>query len=91
MSILQKRIKIVEDCLVQELDNTMVILNLNTESYYELDEVGKRLWELFAQHEEVQKVFDLFQEEYDVEPGLLEKDIDLFTTRLADAQLITVS
>lgn len=88
--MLQKYIKIEEDVLVQELDNSTVILNLNTEQYYGLDEVGQRIWQLFSEHQNTQIVRDIIVQEYDVHPDLLEADIARLIIELSEAKLISV-
>ena len=40
------RITVPPDVLVRELDGQAVLLNLENEAYYGLDEVGTRMWTL---------------------------------------------
>lgn len=91
MDKLPNKVKIVEDVLAQDLEREAVLLNLSTEHYYGLDEVGQYLWKMFSKHEDVQFVYETMLKEYDVTPGRLEKDMILFIKKLSEAQLIVVS
>lgn len=91
MNNLPKNIKIEEDILVQDLDNSTVILNLNTEQYYGLNEVGQRIWQLFSEHQDTHIVWCILLEEYDVDPELLQADIMHLIAELSEAKLISVS
>jgi len=90
MSTLPAYVKINEDALMQQLGDEMMILNLASEHYYKLDEVGARLLQLFSEHDSVQQVFDLIMQEYDVPADLLKKDMALLIEQLSKAQLISV-
>ena len=90
MNILEKKITISDDCLVQKMGEGLVLMNLGTEYFYELDETGKRFWELLSEHQEIGTAFNLLQEEYEVSPELLEKDLAALIDGLVKAHLITV-
>lgn len=91
MTILPKTVTIAEDVLVQELDNTTIVLNLVTEHYYGLDEVGHRLWNLLSELKDVHRVYDIMIQEYDVEPDLLQEDMLRLINALYKAKLISVA
>jgi hypothetical protein len=91
MNTLPTYVKINEDALMQQLGNEMMILNLGSEHYYKLDEVGARMVQLFSEHENVQQVFELMMQEYDVSADLLKKDMALLIEQLSIAQLISVN
>lgn len=91
MNSLPTTIEIKEDILVQELDNSTVILNLNTEHYYGLDEVGQRIWQLFSEQHDSQTVLSKLIDEYDVDPAILEADMISLINEMSEANLISVS
>lgn len=91
MNELLKKITIEENILIQELNDSIILLNLNTEHYYGLDHVGQRFWRLLTEHHDVQKVYDIMVEEYDVAPELLKADISRLIKELAEAKLISVT
>lgn len=91
MTIIPQKVTIADEVLVQDLDNTTIVLNLVTEHYYGLDEVGRRLWQLLSELKDVQQVYDIMIEEYDVEPNLLQKDMIRLLNALSEAKLISVA
>ena len=89
MSIpLSSTITISSEVLAQEVDGETVLLDLQSESYFGLDAVGTRIWQLLNEHNELQKVFDIMLEEYDVNPKQLENDLNDLVGKLIDEKLI---
>jgi len=86
---LSSNITISSEVLAQEVDGETVLLDLQSESYFGLDEVGTRIWQLLQEHNQPQKVFDILLEEYDVDANLLEHDLQALLDKLLDAELIT--
>ena len=76
--------------LFQELDGEAVLLNLESESYFGLDDVGTRIWQLLVEHAQLRRVYEQMQKEYDVEEDKLRTDILGLVTKLDEAGLITV-
>jgi hypothetical protein len=52
-----------------------VILGLKDGVYFELNEVGARIWHLLQQPRSLQSVLDTLLEEYDVSPAQCEADL----------------
>lgn len=77
-----------DDVLMRVLDGESVILNLNSESYFGLDEVGTRIWTVVTEAPSIQVGYNQLLEEYDVEPDVLRKDIDELLTQLVEHGLI---
>ncbi len=90
MNLLGKKIKVSEHALVQKLGDGLVIMNLDTEDFYELNEAGKHFWELLTEHLEIAKALSTLQQEYDVSPELLEKDMIQLISGLVDRKIIAV-
>ncbi len=88
MTFLEEKIALSENCIVREMGNSFVILNLGTERFYELNEVGKRFWELFTDNKEYTLTLDILLEEYDVTAEQLQKDISRLIEGLKKAGLI---
>ena len=88
MTILEQKIKISENSVVREMGNGIVILNLNTERFYELDEVGKRFWELLSGDQEYTFALNALQDEYEVSTEQLQADIIRLIEELKKAELI---
>ena len=76
------------EVMFQELGGEMGLLDLASESYFGLDEVGARIWALLHEHGELQTVFEAMLAEYDVEPREREKDLLELVERLLEAGLV---
>jgi len=87
---LSSHIKISREVLSQEVSGETVLLDLQSESYFGLDEVGTRIWQLLQQEGCLQQVFDTMLEEFDVDEKQLEKDLGDLLDKLTDEGLITV-
>ncbi len=81
------------DKLVQkDLDSgEFVMLDLRDNTYYGLNPVGRRIWELIQQPVKVSQVRDSLLEEYDVDPDQCTQDLiallnDLVNKGLAELQ-----
>jgi hypothetical protein len=67
------------------------ILNLKNGTYYGLDPVGARVWDLVQEPRTVSDLRELLIAEYDVDPVRLESDIRDLLRQLADNQLLEIS
>jgi len=85
-----KKISISEDALSQEVNGETVILDLKSESYFGLDQVGTRIWQLLQEHNDTQPVLETMLTEYDVEPAQLKSDIDELLEKLCEAGLVNL-
>jgi hypothetical protein len=84
---LDSRFILSKDALFRELDGEAVILDLDSGTYFGLNAVGTRMWQLIAQHERLQAVLDDLCLEYDATRETLESDLLELVARLADARL----
>jgi len=79
-----------DSVLVRELGGELVLLNLDSESYFGLDEVGARMWHELLAGPTVEAACERLLAEFDVEPAQLRADLDHLVWRLREAQLIQV-
>lgn len=84
-------VTISPDVVFRELDGEMVILDLQSGTYFGLDDVGARAWSLMAEHGSLQAVFDTLHREYDVTAAVLEDDLLDLVTQLTVKGLARVS
>jgi len=84
-------IKISSEVLTQEVGGETVILDLKSESYFGLDEVGTRIWQLLQEQKDIQTITATMLNEYDVEEKQLEKDIQNLLTQLNKAGIVTLN
>ncbi|MBK9123577.1 MAG: PqqD family protein [Chloroflexi bacterium] len=64
-----------EGVLFKDIAGEAVLLNLNTETYFGLDEVGTRMWQVATTSETLQHAYDTLLEEYDVQSDVLRADL----------------
>ena len=85
-----QKIEISSEVLTQEVGGETVILDLKSESYFGLDEVGTRIWQLLQEQDDIQAITATMLNEYDVEEKQLEKDIQDLLTQLNKAGIVTL-
>jgi hypothetical protein len=81
-------VKPAEHVVFQEVEGEMVLLDLQRERYFALDEVGARIWQLLDEHGDVDRVVDSMLAEFDVDEATLRADIDDLIGRLRAAGLV---
>ena len=74
--------------VVRLLDDEMVLLNLDTETYFGLDEVGARMLEALRSAPSVDAAVAELTEEYDVEEATLRQDVMALLERLVENGLV---
>jgi hypothetical protein len=70
------------DVHAQVLLGEAVLLDVRNGTYFGLNGVGTRIWELLAQGQTVGEVLVALSAEFDVEPGTLERDVSSFVRAL---------
>ena len=70
------KFKIAENVLYQSVADEAVLLNLNDNHYYGLDDVATRMWQLLLEHGEVEAVIQHMQLEYEVDEPTLRSDFN---------------
>lgn len=88
---LKEFITINQDVVFRELEGEAVILNLETGTYFGLNDVGTRIWNLMHTHGSLQKVAEIMQEEYEVPREVLERDLLGLVGRLSEKGLVSVA
>ena len=78
------------DVLVQELDGEAVLLNLESERYFGLDDVGTRVWQHLREHRRLARVCEEMQREYDVDEATVREDVLRLVDELIEAGIVTV-
>lgn len=85
-----QRVSIPAHVMVQELGGESVLLNLHSERYFGLDEVGTRMWALLTASESIQAAYDALLEEYEVESELLRRNLEELIAKLVENGLVEV-
>jgi hypothetical protein len=86
-----QKLAVSPDVIIQDLGEESVLLNLKSEKYYGLDDVGTRMWEVLTQSESIGTACDLLLAEYDVQKDLLSQDIAALLEKLSQHGLVEVS
>jgi hypothetical protein len=79
------------DMLCSELEGEAVILNLATGTYFGLNAVGARIWELLSAGRNLREIRATLLDEFDVAPEVCEADLIEVVGRMSGDGLVTVS
>jgi hypothetical protein len=85
-----KRVAALPDVLANVVDGETVFLNLKSEGYFGLDEVGTRMWQVLTTSESVQVAYETLLAEYEVEKDQLQRDLDDLIEQLVGHGLVEV-
>jgi len=86
----EQKVSISPEVLFQEVSGEMVLLDLASESYFGLDEIGARIWDLLESGSSVGEALDVLMGEYEVERETLEADVWELLGKLVEAGLISI-
>ena len=83
------KFRLSPQALARKIGDDIVILDLAGGSYFGLDLVGARIWELMGEGKSISQICDTLIEEYDVSRDALERDAvalanDLIANNLAE-------
>ena len=76
--------------LVRLLDQESVLLNLETEQYFGLDETGTRMWQLLTTSPNIDMAYQELLAEYDVQPDQLLENLTELLGNLVEHGLLQV-
>jgi hypothetical protein len=72
----------------QEVEGEMVLLDLDRETYFALDPVGTRCWQLLAEHGDIERIVATMVAEYDTDEDTLREDLGALLEQLESAELV---
>jgi hypothetical protein len=90
MLTFNERVAAPAHVLVRFLDQESVLLNLETEQYFGLDETGTRMWQLVTTSPNIDTAYQGLLEEYDVQPELLRENLTELLGHLVEHGLLQV-
>ena len=85
------RIEVPDEVLISGLQGESVILNLNSERYFGLDEVGTRMLSVLNDAESIQAAYETLREEYDVEDEILRHDLISIIEQLVELGVVKIT
>lgn len=77
------------DVLSQDVGGEAVLLDLASETYFGLDPIGTRIWQLLGEGHTLQSIRDRLASEYDAPAARIEADLIALVAQLRAAGLAT--
>ena len=88
---LTDKITISPQAIARQLDDETVILHVGSGTYFGLDPVGARIWQLMGEGKTLVEICEVMLEEYDVSREDLERDTMKLVQDLLARDLISPS
>ena len=82
------RIAIPGDVVFRNLAGEALLVHLGSGTYFGLNEIGTRIWQLLAEHRSTEAVIPYLLKEYDVDESRLRHDLDALVAQLLDKRLV---
>jgi hypothetical protein len=76
--------------LTREVDGQLVVLNLDNEQFYGLDEVGTSMWSTITETPTADDALARLVEMYDVDSATLARDFDALLNELETRGLVEI-
>jgi hypothetical protein len=76
------------DVLFREIDQECVLLDLGSGTYFGLNEVGTRIWNLLREGRSEDDIVQMIAEEYDSDAGTIRADVRRLLSELESRKLI---
>ena len=82
------RVTVPDEVLISNLQDESVLLNLDSERYYGLDDVGTRFVSVLTTSDSIETAYERLRNEYDVDPQVLRNDLLVLIENLIDQGLL---
>jgi hypothetical protein len=87
---LNQTIILSPEVISQEVSGETVLLDLESENYFGLDEVGTRIWQLIKESGDLRAIYNTLLEEYEVGEERLQTDLESLLGEISGLGLITL-
>jgi hypothetical protein len=87
---LNQNITLSPEVISQEVSGETVLLDLDSENYFGLDEVGTRIWQLIKETNDLAAIYQTLLAEYDVSEERLQQDLDTLLGEITKLGLATL-
>ena len=84
------KIQVSGDVVTRNLAGEAVLLDLASGTYFGLDEVGTRIWQLLGEHGSAEPVVAALLDEYDVDEARIRADLDRLIGELHGKGLVRI-
>jgi Coenzyme PQQ synthesis protein D (PqqD) len=88
---LSDRLVIAPEIMSRQIGEEMVLLDLASGTYFGLDRVGARLWELLSENKSIAEACDVITAEYDVNDEVARFDAMALCENLIEKQLVRIA
>ena len=91
MVMFNDKVSVPSHVLVRFLDKEAVLLNIETERYFGLDETGARMWQLATTAANIDAAYQALLREYDVDAQTLREHLSELLEKLAGNGLLIIT
>jgi hypothetical protein len=84
------RVEISDGVIWRDVGGDVVILNVETGVYFGIDGSGSQMWRELAEHGSVEKTLESVQQQFDVGPDELRRDVRDLVELLVEKGLVQV-
>jgi hypothetical protein len=88
---LTENLIVSSQCIARQVGDETVILDLGSGTYFGLDAVGGRIWQLLGEGKSLNEICEVVLDEYDVSREDLERDVTGLTNELVAQGLVSTS
>lgn len=88
---LETKIVRAQGILASAIDDEMVMANLKTDTYYGLDPVSTRIWQLIETPQALAAICETLVTEFTVDLETCQREVAAFVQELLDAQIATIA
>ena len=85
---LSEKVSIPAQVMARQVGDETVILDLASGTYFGLDAVGARIWQLMGEGKTLAEICEVILDEYDVEREQLEADVLRLAAELVERGLV---
>ncbi len=86
-----KRVSVPADVMIQDVAGESVLLNLKSEQYFGLDDMGTCMWRSLTTSTSIQATYEQLLTEYDVDADQLRTDLNALVENLVAHGLVEVA
>jgi hypothetical protein len=83
-----ERVRVPDHVLVRQVGGEAVLLDLDREECFGLDDVGTTMWEALNSASSVEEAYQRLLEQFDIDGPTLRRDLSTLIDRLIDARLL---
>lgn len=84
-------VKVCSEVMAREVGDEIVLLHLASGTYFGLDPVGARMWQLIGDGNSVGAIYETLLDEYEVAPSELMQDMSRMLDELQARALVSLA